>query len=141
MVRKTDLTNFHRSRGAGEKKQRAQGAPARCPHRLPRLLFDFFARGPTDRLPAGGDGMIFLRPLRNIAVGAVLGALAVFFAARDGGQGTGIHWEWSLYGAGAGAVAGLLATLVPRLLRGPKDWPTLDEFRRGARRSRKPDAP
>jgi hypothetical protein len=83
-----------------------------------------------------------LRLLRNLALGAVSGAIAVFLAARDGGPASAIHWDWTLWGAAAGALAGLLATLAPLLVRAPRDWPTIDEFRRGIRRrSREPDPP
>ncbi len=69
---------------------------------------------------------------RNVGAGALIGALAVYFAAQGGGHAAqAIHWDWALYGAATGGAVGLLTVLVPRLSRAPKDWPTVDEFRRG----------
>ncbi len=67
--------------------------------------------------------------IRNAALGAVIGGAGVFFAARGGAQA--IHFDWAIYGAVAGAAGGVLLLLVPRMFRAPKDWPTVDEFRRG----------
>lgn len=78
--------------------------------------------------------------VRNVSIGAVLGAALVLFAARGGAKA--IHLDWTIWGAVGGAVLALIVMFAPRLFRGPKDWPTLEEFRHSRAQPndrRKPD--
>ena len=82
--------------------------------------------------PAGGPFQRILYYAFRVIIGGIVGFLIIAMAtpARErGGQGFGL--EIYLAAIAAGAAAALAMTIVPRLLR-PKDWPTRDEFRRGA---------
>jgi hypothetical protein len=78
----------------------------------------------------------FLRRAQYYVFNAVAGGLVAFMIvamatpSRDRG-GQGFSLEIYLGAIAAGAVLGLAIAIVPRLLR-PKDWPTHEEFRRGA---------
>jgi hypothetical protein len=75
----------------------------------------------------------------RLIMGAIIGFFIVAMAtpSRERG-GDGFSLEIYFAAAAAGAVLTLAFAIVPRLLH-PKDWPTRDEFRRGAD-SRKDDA-
>lgn len=69
----------------------------------------------------------------RLVVGGIVGFLIMAMAASPRGSGAAQHFplEFYLYGIAAGALAALAISLWPRLTR-PRDWPTQDEFRRGA---------
>jgi hypothetical protein len=75
----------------------------------------------------------------RIFMGAVVGFFIVAMAtpSRERG-GDGFSLEIYFAAAAAGAVVMLAFAIVPRVLH-PKDWPTREEFRRGAD-SKKDDA-
>lgn len=68
----------------------------------------------------------------RLIMGGVIGFFVVAMAtpSRERG-GEGFSLGIYLAGIAAGAVLMLAFAIVPRLLH-PKDWPTRDEFRRGA---------
>jgi len=68
----------------------------------------------------------------RLVIGGIVGFMIVAMAtpSRERG-GEGFSLEVYLGAIAAGAVVLLAASIVPRLLH-PKDWPTRDEFRRGA---------
>lgn len=70
----------------------------------------------------------------RLIMGGIVGFFVVAMAtpSRDH-RGTGFSLGIYLGGIAAGAVMMLAFAVVPRLLR-PKDWPTHEEFRRGADR-------
>jgi hypothetical protein len=70
----------------------------------------------------------------RLIMGGVIGFFIVAMAtpSRDH-RGEGFSIEIYLAAIAAGAAVMLAFSIVPRLLR-PKDWPTTDEFRRGADR-------
>ncbi|MCW5771208.1 MAG: hypothetical protein KIT16_06195 [Rhodospirillaceae bacterium] len=72
----------------------------------------------------------------NAIAGGIVGFLIVAMAtpSREH-RGDGFSLDIYLYGIAAGAVAAVLIVTVPRLLH-PRDWPTRDEFRRGAPRKK-----
>lgn len=86
-------------------------------------------------LRGDADGGVFAR-LRFYGFRIVMGGIVGFFVvamatpSRDH-RGEGFSLEIYLAGAVAGAVLMVAFAVVPRLLR-PKDWPTHEEFRRGA---------
>ncbi len=69
----------------------------------------------------------------RLIMGGIIGFFIVAMAtpSRDH-RGEGFSLGIYLGGIAAGVVLTLAFTIVPRLLR-PKDWPTHEEFRRGAR--------
>lgn len=87
-------------------------------------------------LRGDADGSAFQR-LRfygfRLIMGGVIGFFVVAMAtpSREH-RGEGFSLEIYLAGIAAGAVLVLAFAIVPRLLH-PKDWPTREEFRRGAR--------
>ena len=82
--------------------------------------------------PEGGFWRRALYYAFRIVIGGIVGFMVIAMAtpSRDRG-GEGFSLEIYFGAIAAGAVAALLLTIVPRLLR-PKDWPTREEFRRGA---------
>jgi len=85
------------------------------------------------------EGGPFRRALYYVfraVVGGIVGFFIVAMAtpSRDRG-GDGFSLEIYLGAIAAGAVVALAITVIPRFLR-PKDWPTRDEFRRGAKSKR-----
>ena len=68
----------------------------------------------------------------NAMAGGIVGFMIVAMAtpSRERG-GEGFSLEIYLGAIAAGAVLGLAIAIVPRFLH-PKDWPTREEFRRGA---------
>ncbi len=81
------------------------------------------------------EGRLFRRAqyyVFNAVVGGIVGFFVVAMAtpSRERG-GEGFPLEIYLGAIAAGAVIGLAVAIVPRLVR-PKDWPTREEFRRGA---------
>ncbi len=68
----------------------------------------------------------------SAVAGGIVGFMIVAMAtpSRDRG-GEGFSLEVYLGAVAAGAVLALAMTIVPRFLH-PKDWPTREEFRRGA---------
>jgi len=88
------------------------------------------------------DGSAFARARFygfRLVMGAIIGFFIVAMAtpSRERG-GDGFSLEIYLAAAAAGAVVTLAFAIVPRFLH-PKDWPTREEFRRGAD-SKKDDA-
>src|SRR5262245_53896531 len=87
-----------------------------------------FMRGDAD-----GSGFERLRFYGfRLLMGGLIGFFIVAMAtpSRERG-GEGFSLDIYLAGIAAGAVVMLAFAIVPRLLH-PKDWPTRDEFRRGA---------
>lgn len=86
-------------------------------------------------LRGDAEGSAFER-LRFYGFRLIMGGIVGFFIvamatpSRDN-RGEGFSLDIYFFGVVAGAVLMLAFTVVPRLLR-PKDWPTRDEFRRGA---------
>jgi hypothetical protein len=86
-------------------------------------------------LRGDADGGTFAR-VRFYGFRLLMGGLIGFFIvamatpSRDH-RGEGFSIEIYLAAIAAGAAVMLAVAIVPRLLR-PKDWPTADEFRRGA---------
>jgi len=82
------------------------------------------------------DGSTFAR-IRFYGFRLIMGGLIGFFTvamatpSREHRGGEGFSIEIYLAAIAAGAAVMLAVSIVPRLLR-PKDWPTADEFRRGA---------
>jgi len=68
----------------------------------------------------------------RVVIGGIVGFMIIAMAtpSRDRG-GEGFSLEIYLGAIAAGAVLALAFSIVPRLLH-PKDWPTREEFRRGA---------
>ena len=83
------------------------------------------------------DGSAFQR-FRFYAFRLVMGGIIGFFIvamatpSRERG-GEGFSLEIYLAAIAAGAVVTLAFSVIPRLVR-PKDWPTHEEFRRGAQK-------
>jgi hypothetical protein len=83
------------------------------------------------------DGSAFQR-FRFYAFRLVMGGIIGFFIvamatpSRERG-GEGFSLEIYLAAIAAGAVVTLAFSIIPRLVR-PKDWPTHEEFRRGAQK-------
>ena len=86
-------------------------------------------------LRGDADGSAFQR-LRFYGFRLIMGGIIGFFVvamatpSREH-RGEGFSLEIYLAGIAAGAVLVLAFAIVPRLLH-PRDWPTRDEFRRGA---------
>lgn len=87
-----------------------------------------FMRGDAD---GGGFARVRFYGFRLI-MGGIIGFFIVAMAtpSRERG-GDGFSIEIYLAAIAAGAVVTLAFSIIPRLLH-PKDWPTRDEFRRGA---------
>ncbi|MGH7002688.1 MAG: hypothetical protein ACREIP_01950 [Alphaproteobacteria bacterium] len=81
--------------------------------------------------PDGTFAQRLLYYVSRVAAGSIAGFMVVAMAtsSREGHQSfnLGIY----LGAIAAGAALALLIVVIPRFLR-PKDWPTPDEFRRGA---------
>ena len=68
----------------------------------------------------------------RLIMGGIIGFFIVAMATRSRDhRGEGFSLDIYLVGIAVGAVLMLAFAIVPRLLR-PKDWPTHEEFRRGA---------
>ena len=89
--------------------------------------------------PAETVDMVWVIVFAVIFIGAIVGffILAMATPSRERG-GEGFSLEIYLAGAAAGAALMLAFAIVPRLLH-PKDWPTREEFRRGAEPPKKRD--
>src|SRR5262245_47237999 len=86
-------------------------------------------------LRGDADGSTFARARFygfRVIMGGIIGFFIVAMAtpSRDH-RGEGFSIEIYLAAIAAGAALMLAFSIVPRLLR-PKDWPTREEFRRGA---------
>jgi len=81
--------------------------------------------------PEGRPARRVLYYVSRIFLGGLVGFFIVASATprKDGGQGFDL--EIYLAAIAAGAAVALAIAIIPRYLR-PKDWPTRDEFRRGA---------
>jgi hypothetical protein len=88
-------------------------------------------------LRGDADGSTFQR-VRFYGFRLIMGGLIGFFIVAMATPsreraGEGFSLEIYLAGIAAGAVVTLAFSIIPRLVR-PKDWPTHEEFRRGAQK-------
>src|SRR5688500_3974096 len=92
--------------------------------------FLIFMRGDAD----GGAFARFRFYVFRILMGGIIGFFVVAMAtpSRERG-GEGFSLEIYLAAVAAGAVVTLAFSIIPRLIR-RKDWPTHEEFRRGAQK-------
>lgn len=84
--------------------------------------------------PNGGTGQRVLYYVSRMLGGAIAGFFVIALAtpAREGQHQQGFGLELYFGAAAVGAVLALAIVTIPRLLH-PKDWPTAEEFRKGAK--------
>lgn len=82
--------------------------------------------------PDGSFGQRARYYVSRVVAGAVAGFFVVALStSAGGGQHTSLDLDFYYWGAAIGALVALVLVTLPRLIR-PKDWPTPEEFRRGA---------
>jgi hypothetical protein len=84
--------------------------------------------------PDGSTGQRVLYYFSRMLGGAIAGFFVIALAtpARDGGNQQGFSLGLYIGAIAAGAVLALAIVTIARLLH-PKDWPTAEEFRKGAK--------